>query len=328
MAQVPDWEAHVRTLVDDASEGLGPTVAVALAIDRTETWDADQGDRLETSLASLQAKDPGEGTDLVVGLVGALSIVSSTFDQLGMSETPGKHLVLRAPNVAREFEEADRELSRVDEETRTKIRRARLRHREMAVFLHELGHALGALHESSPGSLMRPLYDRKMSGYGAGALALMKARVAHLAPNGEASDAKELARARLECLRRGDPAWNDADRTQAMAHEEALVAQPSAKAAATPAVPPAPAEPPPPTGLRADDVEAWKQASALASSGDPVGAWTAAAKLFTAYPEVYEVQDLRCKLAMAQSVSYDAVRAECDPLMKLTMKPGTRAPKR
>jgi predicted Zn-dependent protease len=42
----------------------------------------------------------------------------------------------------------------LDDEARDRIVRARRRHRAEAVFLHEIGHVLGALHETDPVSLM------------------------------------------------------------------------------------------------------------------------------------------------------------------------------
>ncbi|HZU85575.1 MAG TPA: matrixin family metalloprotease [Polyangiaceae bacterium] len=43
------------------------------------------------------------------------------------------------------------------------------------MLLHEVGHALGALHEQAAGSLMNPVYDAKASRFGDGAGALMRA---------------------------------------------------------------------------------------------------------------------------------------------------------
>ena len=47
-------------------------------------------------------------------------------------------------------------------------------------------------------------------------------------------------------------------------------------------------------------------------------AWAKAEPLFARYPGVYAVQDLRCKLALAQSSQWKDARRECEHLMKLS----------
>jgi hypothetical protein len=64
-----------------------------------------------------------------------------------------------------------------------------------------------------------------------------------------------------------------------------------------------------------------------ALTSDPRGIWNEATALFAKYPRVYEVQDLRCKLAMANAFAWDVTRTECDPLMKLSTAPASGAKK-
>jgi hypothetical protein len=78
--------------------------------------------------------------------------------------------------------------------------------------------------------------------------------------------------------------------------------------------------------LSAGDREQWRRASDLAKAGDDQAAWQVARPLFARYPLVYAVQDLRCKLAMAAFPSFDDVRTECDPLMRLTLAGGKAKP--
>src|SRR5262249_46238092 len=59
----------------------------------------------------------------------------------------------------------------------------------------------------------------------------------------------------------------------------------------------------------------------------PGEAWKKAEALFTRYPNVYPVQDLRCKLALQLSSSWQDARPECERLMNITGgKPKKRAP--
>jgi hypothetical protein len=69
--------------------------------------------------------------------------------------------------------------------------------------------------------------------------------------------------------------------------------------------------------------ELFRTSSAAFDSGDPKGAWDRAKPLFSAYPNSYAVQDLRCRMAMALA-SYDAARPECDPVMRLSRGPGKK----
>lgn len=69
--------------------------------------------------------------------------------------------------------------------------------------------------------------------------------------------------------------------------------------------------------------ELFRTSNAAFDAGDPKGAWDRAKPLFSAYPNSYAVQDLRCRMAMALA-SYDAARPECDPVMRLSRGPGRR----
>jgi hypothetical protein len=53
--------------------------------------------------------------------------------------------------------------------------------------------------------------------------------------------------------------------------------------------------------------------------GDVQEAWRTAERLFVAYPEVIEVQDLRCRLANGRQRPWSEVRAECSMYMRLMM---------
>ncbi|HWO11997.1 MAG TPA: hypothetical protein VNN80_21030 [Polyangiaceae bacterium] len=50
----------------------------------------------------------------------------------------------------------------------------------------------------------------------------------------------------------------------------------------------------------------------------PKEAWARAKPLFDRYLGSYEVQDLRCKIAMQLGGDWESARQECEPLMQLT----------
>jgi hypothetical protein len=282
-AQTPDWKAHVASLLAQASTTLDASVGARLVIDAADPWEHVGAARLDGDLAALREEDTGEGADLVIGFVGGLPLTTQDFEQLGLSELPGKHLVLRAPNVAAEYAAIEKAFDELSAEARTRLRRERIRHREVAVLLHEVGHALGASHLTVSGSLMRPAYDPQMSAFDSDSVTRMKGRLARPGDPGKAST----------------PA-------PAPASEVTKVEAPTKDDA--------------PNELGVADRALWRRASELAKAGDSKGAWSAARPLFPAYPLVYGVQDLRCKLAMATLRSYDDVRKECDPLMTLATK--------
>ena len=177
--QTPDWKSHIGSLLAQASVTLQASLGVSLVLDTADTWDHSTATRLEGDLAALREDDTGDGVDLVIGLVGGLPMTTQDFDQLGLSEVRGKHLVVRAPNVAGEYDAVEKAFDELSVEERTRLRRERLRHREVAVLLHEIGHALGAEHRTLAGSLMRPKYDPKMASFDAESIAQMRRGLAH-----------------------------------------------------------------------------------------------------------------------------------------------------
>lgn len=72
------------------------------------------------------------------------------------------------------------------------------------------------------------------------------------------------------------------------------------------------------SGLTPSDQIAYVDAVQLLGAKRPQEAWERAKPLFDRYRESYEVQDLRCKIAMQLSVPWETTREECAPLMRLT----------
>ncbi|MGO8993722.1 MAG: matrixin family metalloprotease [Polyangiaceae bacterium] len=305
-AQTPDWKAHVGDLLAGATATLQASVGARLVLESADDWERPAPARLDAELAALRDEDTGDGVDLVLGLVGGLSMATEDFEQAGMSEVGGKHLVVRAPNVAREYDAVEKAFDQLSVAERTRLRRARIRHREVAVLLHEIGHALGASHQTLEGSLMRPTYDPKMSGF----------------------DAESIERMRRKL--------SGAAAASSVVTTGAVAAKPPESAPATPAstgpVAGVNAKPPvkddAPRELGVADREVWQHVAELLRGGDANEAWEAARPLFKGYPRVYAVQDLRCKLAMAHFASYGDARAECEPLMKLSLDPGKSGKRR
>jgi hypothetical protein len=160
LSEVSHGERKFEETVSRANDILGPTLQVRLEVSEVLPWSprADEGE-LESLLPELAASDPGKDVDWVVGLVGSSPKLELTFRQLGRSNKPGKHLVLRAMNDAKEYDAIAANLSELPENDRRSLYRARLEHKTTVVFLHELGHSLGAPHEVAPSTIMHAVYD-------------------------------------------------------------------------------------------------------------------------------------------------------------------------
>ncbi len=314
-AQEIEWDRHIRDLVDGASDVLAPAIGVRIEVETAVAWnDAGSDANLETVLQALHAKDDGHGTDWVAAFVGSVPQLTASFHDLGYGDIVGKHLVVRAASTERA--EIDSAFDRLSESEREKLARSRKRHRAVAVFLHEIGHTLGAVHESDPKSLMNVGYDKTMAGYSDAALALMRVGLAHRDNEATAEEKRAFAIEMLGVLDSPNrAAWVEADRDSLASRMHALD---QANA------PPPPPPPPPPiedvTELKTDaERVAYRQAVQAQRGGDLARAWDVAKPLFKAYPAVYKIQDMRCTLAM-KLVGWPGSQAECAPLMKISRK--------
>ncbi len=155
----PSWDLHIRELVEQANRLLAPKFAVRLEVSNTRVWERSAGDDLQAALGELQGVDAGEDTGWIVGLVGAPREVTNDVHLMGTSVTLGRHMVLRGFNDAAEFEALAPQLEGIAEFERGGVYRQRRAHKELIIFLHHLGHTLGAPHPREPLSIMAATYD-------------------------------------------------------------------------------------------------------------------------------------------------------------------------
>jgi hypothetical protein len=303
LAEVVDAPKQIAELVDDANAVLEPDLRVRLAVDATVPWSHGNDEDIEAALAALTADDPGHDVDWVVGMVGAVGRQTESLHVTGYAPLLGRHFVVRAATRLGERDAIESAFKSLSDDDRARLLHARKRHRALAVFLHELGHSLGALHEQDKESLMNPVYAPERTGFGEGAIALMRAAL-------DAPDEAAAARAQLALLRGGAAAaWLQADREEEIAHLEAMLRP------APPAVEPAKA---PIVGLPDADRGRLERAESLLQAGAAGSAYAEAHPLFAAYPNVYAVQDLRCQLATIRWLAPAALAAECAELKRLS----------
>ncbi len=335
LAQTVTPERQLEQLLSDSDGMLRSAIGLRLELDKIEPWSLDRDDRLETALGALRTDDPGEDVDVVVGLIGALPGPTESLHQLGYSEVLGKHVVIRAASRLGEHDAFDRALVELSDEEREHVVRARRRHRAEAVFLHELGHVLGALHEAEVTSLMHPAYDTKMDGFGEDAIALMRFALTE-------KDRPAVARAQLDYVRNAkSPSWPAGEREQAEKYLENMMGAAIASSAAPVPTrgpvaadggPPAAAarglaaRPQAPPELRDEDRERFVRATQLLRAAAVSDAYRIARPLFAAYPNSRDVQDLRCQLATVRWLGADALRAECSAYVRLVDAGAADAP--
>ncbi len=321
-AQTVDYERQIRDLIEEGNRILAPSVGAKLDVESVVTWsDGGPEDDLPRVLAALRAKEPGAGVDWTIAFVGGISKLTQSFHDLGYGDLVGTCIVLRAASLLGERDAIEMAYSELSSDERSRIGQKLKRHRGASILLHEMGHTLGALHESNRRSLMNAHYDARMEGFSAPAIALMRLTLAHRDAPRSPDEEQSFARERLAILEGPSSSTGiPEERTDMVARLRPRASPgpaPAAIAAATPARQEAVLPDDAPT--KEPDRAAYKQAVELLRAGDAHHAWEAALPLFKSYAAVYSVQDLRCQIAM-QRLGWPGAQADCEPLKKLSTR--------
>src|SRR5262249_26089174 len=145
------------------------------------TWDRQSSSEdLGAILEELENLDPSSDVDLVIGLVDALPQVSTSFHQLGMARVLGHHLVMRGLNDTAEVKVFDEAFDELGQKERRELYHKRKKHEQTVIFLHEIGHVLGAIHTTDRHLMLYPTYEEVQSRFGAENLQVMRAAVLEL----------------------------------------------------------------------------------------------------------------------------------------------------
>ena len=155
-----------------------------------------------------------------------------------------------------------------------------------------------------------------MSTFGHETIDLMRIALAHRGDG--PAERRAMATELLAYFERtpGGP-WSAPERDGIEARLRKALAAPPAADAGAPAVAPAVVIDVPP--LRDEDRVTWIRIVEERQAGAVREAWEKLRPLASAYPDVLAVQDLRCQIAMQLSFDWTRTRAECEPMMQLTM---------
>jgi len=158
-AQNVHWQHTFDDELAYANEVLAPLLGIRLVAEYRSWQHHAPGGSLADSLEELARLDPGSDVLSVVGLTSALALVSGTFDQLGYASIQGRHLIVRGYADREERQMFERAFPDLRADERDALFASRRRHKTAAVLLHELGHNLGATHETEANTIMNATYS-------------------------------------------------------------------------------------------------------------------------------------------------------------------------
>ena len=301
-AQNVRWEHGFDEQVDYANQVLIPMLGLRLEPEY-QTWrHHEPTSTLDEHMAALARMDPGDDAAFVVGLTSSLSLVSATFDQIGIAMVGGRHLMVRGHADLEErqaFERAFPSIGRDEQET---VLEARRRHKTVTVLLHELAHSLGALHETESGWVMNASYSHQAASISDRNRELMLIVLEDRLKPAAARDPQATTRALLAALEVEGGGWDAHDRDTVMASlRDQLGTQPAARPAGIAGAVPAAA------------LDQYQHAEQLFASGDHRGAAATIEPLLAAYPAHADLRVLSCKIELLRGGPKDAKAiATCD----------------
>ena len=313
--QNPAHEQQIRRLLSGAFRILEPTIGVALGEVEFRSWEREPGSDLKMMLAELEALDPGEDVDWVLGFVDAQGHVAADVHQLGEARALGKHAVLRGLDDRGEVAVLDSALASMSGQDRRALYERRKQHKELVLLLHELGHTLGAMHVTGNDRIMSPGYDVAQSSFEVPTARLM-AVAAKARFGGSRAEPDREWRAVLDYIRQHPwSGWNEDERDRIVTELEGRVKSVGEGGTAGMLLG---------GKVRPEDRERFRAAERLHGSGRPADAWEQLEPLIEFYPDEPSVQLLSCRIAVAAGKDQALVAKRCERAQQLA--PGDPEP--
>lgn len=302
-AQNPDHQAKIRLLVERANQVLEPTIGVRLQVVEIRPWHRAGGEReaMKSAIAELESLDAAQDVELVIGMMDALSRSSTDLHQLGLAHVLGNHLVVRGLDDAAEVAALEAPLRVLSKKERQGLYSRRKRHKELCIFLHEVGHAFGGPHVTGQGDILNPRYHWRQADFGEPTAQLMRAVASARMARGPA--AAVAWRKALDRVRRHpSELWNEDDK--------GLVAAELARRAAGGGREDEPGESLGPS-VRAADRERFRAAERLLRAGQSLDAWEELEPLLDFYPDEPAVQRFACRLVVEAGRDRGEIESRC-----------------
>lgn len=305
--QNPAHEQQLRRMLAAAFRLLEPTTGVGLGEVEFRTWERQAGSDLPAMLAELEALDPADDVDWVLGFVDAQGHVAADVHQLGEARALGRHAILRGLNDAAEVTLLEAALRGMSSRERQALYARRKRHKELVLLLHELGHTLGAMHVTGTDRIMAPSYEASQASF-EGPNARLMAAAAQARFGGNKAEPDREWRAVLEHIRKHPwSGWNEDERDRLVTELESRVKSVEEGTAGMPLG----------SKVRPEDREKFRAAERLLAAGRPADAWEELEPLIEFYPDEVSVQVLSCRLAVAAGKDRALVAKRCERAIQL-----------
>lgn len=304
------WRKRFKAIVEHSNKVLVPDLGLKLEIESLNEWRTGEfNDSAGAMLRELEKLDRGNDVDLIVGLLPSTARLMAYHYVIGRAHKLGKHLLIRAANrttAAYAYQ--------LDADQRASLVAKQVLHGERAVFLHEIGHWLGALHVRDPEAIMNESYSLKAASYSRHNRELMRIVVKHRFGGADSTDASSLWKDLEAYLQKTEPApWiakekeallNTAcDRLRWRQWHQRHEWQVSPYA-------------------RSDELDARENQTLVKTQiafyqDDFEKAWKTLEPLLTIDPPAYEVHALACLLSMKRGRPINEIEARCARMLRL-----------
>jgi hypothetical protein len=177
-AQNRRWQAAFGEHLTYVNQIVKPMLGIRLVAQYGDwKYRASPDAMLEDTLAALRQHDRGDAAFVVVGLTSALTLVSGSFEKLGLAEVGGTHVVVRGYADTEERKAFSKAFPSISVDERKQLLEMRRRHKMAALLLHELGHVFGAGHDGDDDFVMSPGYTHRIAAFSSRSRATMRANV-------------------------------------------------------------------------------------------------------------------------------------------------------
>jgi tetratricopeptide (TPR) repeat protein len=285
-ARTPRWKQHITDELDYANALLTPMLGVRLEISEIREWDHAAAEApLRETLAALAHDDASDASAWVIGYTAPAAASTTAFDELGTGELFGRYLVVRGYADEAERKAFAHQFPDVPLREAGDALDARRRHKQTCVLLHQLGHTLGAIHESDPSWIMHITYDPQQATLSERNRELMQIALEDRLKIKELRDPTATAGQMLAAIEKGEwGGWVAAEKDDEVTALRAIV-DAAKKGATAPDVPVA-------------IYDQYQHVERLAQQGRGKDALVELDPLIAAYPGNAQIRLLACKIQL------------------------------